>query len=222
MKYSYDQLPTCPFCHHEWVPRSPVVERCTRCRKTFPEPVEWLDFDKHRCCVCGEIKPRTEEFYNRLKAGPFRSDCKECNLKKAHDFTKKKNDYAREYAREWRAAYVAEHGEAGYAAYQRANAMYRRGKLKAEMMAAYGSECACCKESNEEFLTLDHVHGGGGKHRRSISGGSVYQDLKNKGWPKEGYRILCMNCNFATRFGQPCPHSRTGFAVVSIQSPPTV
>lgn len=223
MKYSYNQLPRCPFCHYEWVPRSPVVERCTKCRKTFPDPVEWVDFGKHKCCVCGEIKPRTDEFFYRLKRGSFRSDCKECNLKKVHTHTKKKNEYARKYAREWRAAYVAEHGEDGYAAYQRDNAMYRRSKLKAGMLDAYGHQCACCGEDHEEFLTLDHIGGGGRKHYRQ-SNGNIYQDLKNRGWPKEGFRVLCMNCNFATRFTNKCPHDveRITLNLPANPSPPTV
>jgi hypothetical protein len=37
----------------------------------------------------------------------------------------------------------------------------------------------------------------------------VYRDLKKRGWPQEGYTVLCMNCNFAQRFGHRCPHKIT-------------
>lgn len=88
-------------------------------------------------------------------------------------------------------------------------------RLRAEMLAAYGNACACCGETRHAFLALDHVNRDGKAHRLSLgkSGGhagrtpSVYSDLKRRGWPKDGYRILCHNCNFATRYGNPCPHT---------------
>lgn len=79
-----------------------------------------------------------------------------------------------------------------------------------ELIDAYGGKCQCCDESHREFLTLDHIGGGGNKHRASITQGNkvlrVRQQLKAAGWPKDKYRLLCMNCNFATRFGRICPH----------------
>ena len=85
-------------------------------------------------------------------------------------------------------------------------------RIKNEMFLHYGNICACCGEAKKEFLTLDHVGGGGSAHRKSLSKGGtsggilVYLDLRKKGWPKDGYRVLCMNCNFATRYKQVCPH----------------
>lgn len=87
-----------------------------------------------------------------------------------------------------------------------------RARLKSEMFAAYGDSCACCGENREKFLTLDHINRDGAAHRRALSGsrtGSTRQvllDLRRRGWPKEGFRVLCMNCNWATRFGAECPH----------------
>ena len=86
--------------------------------------------------------------------------------------------------------------------------------LRLEMIAAYGGHCMCCGETAEPFLALDHVNGDGKAHRLSLakSGGrggrsrDVYRDLKRRGWPQDGYRLLCVNCNFATRYGQECPH----------------
>ncbi len=79
--------------------------------------------------------------------------------------------------------------------------------LKRDMVTAYGGCCACCGEKEIAFLTLDHVGGGGAKDRAE-SGGSanVYRRLKRQGWPKEGYRVLCSNCNLATKLGRTCPH----------------
>lgn len=89
----------------------------------------------------------------------------------------------------------------------------RRGRkevTQAEMIIAYGGRCACCGENEFAFLTLDHIGGGGAEHRASIKQGNkvlrIRQQLKAEGWPKDKYRILCMNCNHATRYGKTCPH----------------
>lgn len=50
-------------------------------------------------------------------------------------------------------------------------------------------------------LTIDHIHGGGTKHRfeTGIGGGHhFYRWLKQQGFPV-GYQILCMNCQFIKR-----------------------
>lgn len=78
--------------------------------------------------------------------------------------------------------------------------------LKAELIAAYGGCCACCGENAPQFLTIDHVNRDGKQHRKALGGRGVYTDLKKRGWPAEGFRLLCMNCNWGTRYGAPCPH----------------
>jgi hypothetical protein len=74
----------------------------------------------------------------------------------------------------------------------------------------YGEVCACCFEWRAEFLAIDHANGGGAKHIRSFkSGPTGYYSwlLKEK---REGFRVLCHNCNFARgRYGY-CPHEHEG------------
>ena len=81
-------------------------------------------------------------------------------------------------------------------------------RLRFEMIAAYGGACSCCGEVREPFLTIEHTNHDGREHRAK-SGGSreVWKDLKRRGWPKDGYTVFCMNCNWATRLGKPCPHT---------------
>lgn len=67
--------------------------------------------------------------------------------------------------------------------------------------------CACCGEQHTEFLVIDHVGGGGSQHRKNLGASTIYTWLKQKGYP-DGFRVLCHNCNFAIRFGDPCPHER--------------
>ena len=82
-----------------------------------------------------------------------------------------------------------------------------RAQRRAELVEAYGGRCACprCPETNQAFLTLEHVNGDGKAHRLKV-GSHTYADLRRKGFPRDGYTLLCWNCNAATRFGRPCPH----------------
>jgi len=86
-----------------------------------------------------------------------------------------------------------------------------RRQLRKEMIQAYGSSCACCGESHWQFLTLDHPSGNGQEDRLKYRKrtGQIYRHLKKCGWPKKGYRLLCMNCNWSQRFTKKCPHKFT-------------
>lgn len=80
--------------------------------------------------------------------------------------------------------------------------------LKREMFDAYGGVCACCGEDAIEFLSLDHINGGGNadRARRGVQPGyAFYLRLRKEGWPA-GYQVLCFNCNFAKRTNPVCPH----------------
>lgn len=82
-----------------------------------------------------------------------------------------------------------------------------RWNLRLEVIKAYGSKCQCCGETNYEFLTIDHVDKITSLNDRKLGRGhKLYMHLKRKGWPKEGYRLLCYNCNCSIgNFGY-CPH----------------
>ena len=80
-----------------------------------------------------------------------------------------------------------------------------RRKLKDRVFDYYGRSCVCCGEVRQEFLTIDHVDGGGREHRRKINN-DLYRWLVKKTFPK-GFQVLCMNCNFAKRESKECPHA---------------
>ena len=81
-------------------------------------------------------------------------------------------------------------------------------KLKLAIIGAFGGSCECCGESNFEFLTIDHIHGGGNEHRRQLGdkGKGLYKEILAEGCPKDKYRLLCWNCNTARGFYGYCPH----------------
>jgi len=85
----------------------------------------------------------------------------------------------------------------------------KKRALRQEVVDYYGGKCACCGESEPKFLAIDHIGGGGNKHRREMSangrGDNFAYWLKRNGFPK-GYRILCHNCNMAIGAFGKCPH----------------
>jgi hypothetical protein len=86
----------------------------------------------------------------------------------------------------------------------------RHSLLRAEVLAHYGNKCACCGETHPEFLGIDHINGGGNKHRREPgvgSGAGFYLWLKKHHYP-EGFQVLCHNCNLAKGFYGYCPHKK--------------
>lgn len=68
--------------------------------------------------------------------------------------------------------------------------------------------CFCCSESIYEFLSIDHIDGGGTKQRKSLGVNNIYPWLIRNNYPK-GYQVLCHNCNLAKGFYGQCPHQRT-------------
>lgn len=83
-------------------------------------------------------------------------------------------------------------------------------RLKDECLKQYGEKCLCCGEQNKRFLTLEHKERNGNNHRKklfkhNVGGVHMYRWLKKNKFPK-GYAILRMNCNWATRYGDVCPH----------------
>ena len=85
---------------------------------------------------------------------------------------------------------------------------YRR-KLKLIVVNHYGGKCECCGEDRLGFMTIDHVNGGGTKHRKSLgakgNGSAFYKWLRENNFPS-GYRILCFNCNCGISACGVCPH----------------
>lgn len=74
----------------------------------------------------------------------------------------------------------------------------RSAKLKHETFEHYGGiKCNClgCDITNIMILELDHINGGGNRHRREIGGDRrIYMHLKKLGYPS-GFQVLCANCN---------------------------
>ena len=146
------------------------------------------------CPTCGKAKPLSD-FYERVVGGRAypSSKCRACAIV---------------YAKSHRGAKVENRVKS------RAYDKLRRRKLRREVLAAYGGKCACCGESGDRFLVIDHVDGGGNAHRRLISNSkycpstTFHRWLRNNNYPK-GFQVLCNNCNMAKALYGACPHNRS-------------
>ncbi len=81
----------------------------------------------------------------------------------------------------------------------------RKLKVMQHYSQSENPHCACCGKTGLEFLSLDHINGGGRKHREKIGNGSMFYSWIVKNNFPNGFRVLCWNCNFAMH-KQTCPH----------------
>lgn len=83
-------------------------------------------------------------------------------------------------------------------------------RLRLEALRKYSvtpyPSCACCSETIVQFLGIDHINGGGGKHRKEVgTGWGFYRWLRRNDFP-EGFQTMCFNCNQAKHTCGICPH----------------
>lgn len=160
------------------------------------------------CSTCGIVKPLSEFWRERSKPDGRKARCAACSLisnKASYD----KNPSSRVASTaKWRSSnpgrfntYMAE----------------RRQRIKVDLVTGYGGKCTCCGETAIEFLTLEHLNGGGRAHRAAKDSLAIFNEVIKAGFPNE-YTILCMNCNFAKRFGKECPHVTIGTNLAKIDA----
>ena len=154
--------------------------------------------------TCGTCPaPKDPKHFHKSSSSPdgLAYQCKQCRKKYARQYRKKNLAKCRQACTDWRTKnrefFLSQHK-----AYRQA--------VKQEVFRHYSitgiPECACCGEKCIHFLTIDHRHGGGNKHRSTVGGGSrFYFWLKKTGFP-DGYDILCFNCNGAKGMFGVCPH----------------
>ena len=113
------------------------------------------------------------------------SYCKKCLLKYASDWGKQHPGVISERSRK------------------------KRIKLRQEVLTAYGGkspQCNCCGENDTHFLVIDHINNDGHIERKKYGTATFYKRLRQNGFPKDKYQILCHNCNAAKSLYGECPH----------------
>lgn len=104
----------------------------------------------------------------------------------------------------WRNKYP-EHALAKMRRYRRKTDL----RLKLQVIKAYGGKCSCsgCNEDRWEFMTIDHIEGGGQVDRAKFGNtAKFYRFLRNNCYPKDKYRLLCFNCNSSRGAFGYCSH----------------
>lgn len=189
--------PTTEFFFRSWKSKDGLMLSCKRCRNGTPSVKV--------CSKCRAELPPTQEFFTKhpKAKGGLCPWCRQCDNKRRSAWRE---------ARRGKPARILLPPKTHEQQLQFARE--QNYKLKHEVFAAYGNRCACCGESRPIFLTIEHTNRDGAQHRRAIGGGGtvMYRFLKKNGFPQSGYALFCMNCNWATRLGQPCPHQDNAVA----------
>lgn len=89
---------------------------------------------------------------------------------------------------------------------QKENIKKSNMKARLECLNHYSNgipKCVCCEEKEIMFLALDHIDGGGNKHRKGK--GNITRWIIKNNFPPI-FQILCHNCNLAKGFYGKCPH----------------
>lgn len=151
------------------------------------------------CTKC-DIKKPINEFHKRKKGtNYYHRECKKCMAKRHKEFYRRHKDkWIRDYPN------------------ARKRKKEHRRKLRLKVFIHYSGnppKCACCGETIIQFLTIDHTHNDGARHRKEIglgrkSGVFLYKWLVDNEFP-EGFQILCYNCNCGKRMNNGvCPHQQ--------------
>lgn len=168
-----------------------------------------------KCTLCGMEKPLSEFKKGDAKYGTS-SHCRPCDSVKGHEYYVKNKEKLnitrwlykennREKIRARGRQYRIENNE-----HLKAAAKIRRRTLREDVIAGYGGKCVCCGETTYEFLSIDHINGGGGKMRREglhPKAENFASWLIKNNFPKD-FRLLCHNCNQAIGHYGICPHQR--------------
>ena len=182
-----------------------------------------------RCTNCGKEKPESE-FYQKRATGALESRCKECKAAYARNRSTQANEKRRKRSAELKARgicvrcgvnptnrEVSHHTcEVCLEHLRGVSKKYRRA-AREKLFEVYGGKvCACCGETEELFLSFDHIDEDGAKHRLSIgkrSNGrgysdvvSLLRDLRRQDFPPV-IQVLCHNCNRGKHLNAGvCPH----------------
>ncbi len=101
---------------------------------------------------------------------------------------------------------------------KRKSAARRARMIRNQVLGHYSNwsfTCACCGESEREFLTIDHAAGNGNRMSRDLgiprAGTGLTFWLFRNGLPT-GFQVMCMNCNSSKWKHGECVHKSNGVA----------
>ena len=86
--------------------------------------------------------------------------------------------------------------KSGLNVYCKSCCVNRNAKFKQSVYESLGgSKCKNCGEAEVEFLTIQHIHGGGRLHRNQSNWKKLCKEILSDGDRTNKYEVLCANCN---------------------------
>lgn len=152
-----------------------------------------------RCAACKCIKNYEDFGVDRSQPSGKLVYCRSCNNAKRREFYAQNREYDRARGAKKQIEWNGMRFDVPVTRVTAGNRL-----IRLEVLNKLGGRCLCCGETREEFLTLDHIQGGGKKHRSEV-GTYIFRRIRNNPDPKT-YRVLCYNCNCARGFRGYCPH----------------
>jgi hypothetical protein len=133
------------------------------------------------------------------------SKCKQEKLLDRFSRSKRHSDGCMAWCKDCCAEYQKNYRPVYYAANKENcdnNTKHSNRRLRAEIIDGLGAVCSCCGETRRNFLSLEHINGGGHKHRQShkYNQRSLYKEIIREGFPRDKYTLLCFNCNCSRGF----------------------
>lgn len=179
---------------------------CTKCLQDLPIDNFYIRDEKKekyysQCkgCISDRIKNPDVRKRKREYCKNYYQEHKEQINAKTRELYGKNADRILGYKRKWRKEnkeHIKQHNKE------------IRDNLRRQFLEMYGGKCACCKETIEEFLTIQHIEGQIGIPRTKKQVGSNAYRYAVREYRPDLYEILCWNCNCSKgRYGY-CPHEK--------------
>jgi hypothetical protein len=146
-----------------------------------PKPTDWSKVTHRKCTKCGKTLGIANYYWAR--GAPF-SWCKECEKARVRKWQKNNKEKVKQYGRT------------------------SIKRIRNQVLEAYGGKCQCCGETEPVFLVVDHINNDGAEHRKQLGSKMFYVWLRQNGFPKDNFQLLCWNCNMAKQLLGQCPHQK--------------
>lgn len=143
------------------------------------------------CTKCKKEKELSEFCKNKSKLDGLSTECRSC-----------RKTYMQTYYNKNKKVILDQNKTRGRERH------YEAKKLCIEHYSNGTNSCECCGETIPEFLTINHINGGGNKDRAQAKGARTFYEYLVKNNYPDGLNVLCYNCNCSMGFFGYCPHQK--------------
>ena len=148
------------------------------------------------CSHCHKARPAERFSPIKCRGGALNAWCKDCTADSARKWYHANREKSISRNNEWR--------ENNWGKVLAASKKYSAKRRDETLIAIGGPLCVCCGETERSFLDIDHVNGGGNKHRKTVPDPNAFYKYVAS-HPSE-FQVLCCNCNHSKRRLGACAH----------------